>query len=396
MSHVPMKPRGCCAAVLGPALAILVSLWLPLGAQACPDAVLGSDTSTAYLTALDYSEDGDQYRLVLDLTVIDQPLARTIQVAGEPVIARVEHFTPLSLARWVKNVTMQAGGTSKFVLGALVDPETGDVAVIPYSAIRSVAVSQGDDFNSNAPFQVRLELMLLHRLDPFEGGRTAFEPLTGLYELGEHYIELMPNESTDQFDPYGQSFGDYFADRDLVVSFVHGPVSPGSHTSPDHPKPHTVNGGLPYPTVSRPRKGPKQTQEGSRPRDGEVLDLYAYVTQVYSKVQPNTTARDMVGRQILLAVVGDRSWTPPSSPYSQYRPTSEFVHGRRAHASAKPDGLIPRLIDRSVPGGPNPWRSRNARKPQRRPGPGIATASAVVVLALGVYVARRRVNGAGT
>ena len=373
----------------------LLVLWMQLDARACPDAILGSDTSAARLDAVDYSEKGQTYRLTLDLTVIDEPESRVIQYQGQSIDAQVEHHTPLTLARWVKNVTMQAGGASKFVLGAVVDPRTDDVAVIPYSAVRSVSISQGDDFDANAAFQVRLELMLLHRLEPFEGRRAPFEPFTGIAQLGGHHLQLIPNESNGVFDPYGQSYGDYFADRDLVVSFVHGPTSPGEFTSASDPRPYKAAFAVPESMVHQPAPDAQIPKDGRAVAGHQVLDLYEYVVRIYSQVRPNVSVRDLVGRQVQLVVTGDRSWTPPESPYSHYRPATGYVHGRSAGVHGKPDGFVSTLFTRPKTDG-DPWSVR----PEWGAGRGtvvwvpVACVAAVLALALVVYAVRRRYRAA--
>jgi hypothetical protein len=185
-------------------------------------------------------------------SVLGAPAVDHIPFEGDTIRVAVEHYTPMTLARWTEKVTLLFGGASKFALGTLEDTETSEKAVIPFAALRSLTVEQGDDYDDNAPFCVRLELALLHRPDPFTGSRRAFEPRTGVAALGSWYVETIPNQRPDAFDPYGQSYGDYFADPDLVLSFVHGPPAPGLFTTAEAPKPHGMNPGLAPPLYISP------------------------------------------------------------------------------------------------------------------------------------------------
>ncbi len=320
-------------------------------AQACPESALGTDTAWAYLWDTDYREDGDLYLLTLKLQVVDAPWSRTIVVDGQAVDAEVVHWTPISLAHWARNAALLFGGNSKFVVGAINDPATGDVAVLPWSSIKRIAIEQGDDFNDNAPFLVEIELALLHRPEPFDGERRTFDPHPSPKLFRETYVELIPNEHPEFFDPYGQSYGDYFADLEYRVSFLHGPWMNGFHPTPDDPLPldrallYQPDRGLVY--MDRTRLTDILPEDYPRgPTAAQTGDLYAYVTATYDQLKPTVTVREMVGRQVELALMGDRSLVPHRSPYGQYRPECKFVEGRDFRVNPNSLGLLAELADR--------------------------------------------------
>ena len=332
-------------------LAALLALLTAGPAAACPESPLGTDTAWAYLWDTDYREDGDLYLLTLKLQVVDAPWSRTIKVEGTPVDAEIVHWTPISLAHWAKSAALLFGGCSKFVVGAIHDPESGDVAVLPWSSIKRLSIEQGDDFNDNAPFLVELELALLHRPEPFTGPRLTFQPMPSPTRFRDTYVELIPNEAPDLFDPYGQSYGDYFADMEYRVSFLHGPWENGFHSPADDPLP--VNRALLYQPdqglVFMDRKRlvdllPEDYPAGPTP--AMTGDLYTYVTTTYDRLKPTTTVEQMVGRQVELALMGDRSLLPHRSPYGRFRPVCEFVEGRDYPVNPNAKGLLGELARR--------------------------------------------------
>lgn len=328
-----------------PAFVALVML-SPATVRACPEALLGTDTSTATLIGMEYEERDGLYLLSLDLEILDAPETRTIATDQGSVEARVEHKTPLSLASWTENVTVLFGGGSKFVVGAVYDAAGGDVAVVPYASIKAVSVSQGDDFDEDAPFQVHLELALLHRPTPFDGERQAFEPLEGAVDLGGWYATALPNPDSTVFDPYGQAYGDYFARRAYVFSFIHGPRAPGEFVSADDPMPTeravawTAQHG--FVAFSRMAGSPPGPMPGSYPGRTSVSegDLYGMVTDVYRAIGPTVLLDEMVGRQIQFALTGDRALDPPLSPYTDFHPVCTFASGRFPPPEVKRGGLV--------------------------------------------------------
>jgi hypothetical protein len=141
-------------------------------AAACPAAVFGDGTSTAFLESFDYTEDLEThtYTLSLLLRVVDTPSQTTVRYKDQPLTVDVRHFTPLSLARSMHHMTFLYGGASKFFFGWLQDANTGEMALIPMGAGLELSLFQTEaDFDANAPFFIRITTRLVHRLGDFEG-----------------------------------------------------------------------------------------------------------------------------------------------------------------------------------------------------------------------------------
>ncbi len=374
-------------------LAVLAAATLSaLPAGACPRSELGRSTSLAWLERVEYRHEGRDHTLVLHLTVEDAPVAERIQVDGQPHTAAIEHYTPMTLARWSERVMLLFGGASKFLLGTVEDLDTGDVAVIPFAALRSVTVAQGHDFDDNAPYSVRVELALLHHPAPFDGARRPFEPLSGVEQVASWYVETIPNHRPDVFDPYGQSYGEYFAAPSLVLSFVHGPPEPDMFRTPQAAKPYTMNAGLAAGLQQTPDDATVERAAASAEGEGPVLDLYDHVARNYALANPTVALEDLAGRRVALSMVGDRGWNPPTSPYSSYHEECVFVRGREAQP------VVQRVqpSQASLPGAvPLPWTERPRWTPHRAPwlSRGLGAGVLVGVCAGGLWFVRRRRRG---
>jgi hypothetical protein len=321
---------------------------------ACPETALGADTSTARLTSLEWRREDGVYLIELKLHVVDHPDFRTIKVGDQAVSAHVEHRTPFTLAHWLRGVGLLFGGASKFVVGAARDTETGEVAVIPMGSIKDVQVTQGPDFDENAPFEVTLVLASLHPPVPFEGALQPFEPWTGAGAVGEHWVRYIANDDPAHFDPYGQAYGDYFADPWYRMSFIHGPMEEGEFLSPDDPMP------IERAVLYDPAQGfrvlwPGVSLASLLPQDqlgasiGQSGDLYRYLLATYEQLQPTTSLDALVGRPVELAIMGDRALVPPASPYTDYRSVCTFQPGRRYSPQKNALGFLGELAVREPP-----------------------------------------------
>ena len=323
-------------------------------ALACPETVLGGDTSTAQLTSMEWRRDDGIYLVELTLRVVDHPDFRTIKVGGQPVSAHVEHWTPFTLAHWLRGVGLLFGGSSKFVVGAARDTETGEVAVIPFGSIKDVRVTQGPDFDENAPFEVTMVLACLHPPVPFEGALQPFEPWVGSGKVGEHWVRFIDNDDPAHFDPYGQAYGDYFADPWYRLSFIHGPIEAGEFLSPDDPMPleravvYDAERGFRvlWPGVSLASLLPQDQLGSSIAQSG---DLYRYLLATYEQLLPTTSLDALVGRPVELAIMGDRALVPPASPYTDYRAVCSFEEGRYHSPQKNALGFLGDLAVRERP-----------------------------------------------
>ena len=348
-------------------------------ASACPAAVLGGGTSWAKLERVEYTEKSRTYRLRLRLRVVDQPESAKVKVDGQKRRAHIEHHTPLILAKWAKRTTMLFGGSSKFLVGAVYSTRSRRVAVIPFSSITKLAIEQGRDFDENAPFYVTLELDLLHRLKPFAGKRGRFVPYSGAGRIGRAYVRYLPNDSPGSYDPYGQSYGDYFARRSYVLSFVHGPRVAGEHRTPENAmsSKRRVIPVLPPPGPH----GPARAGFGTGPLDPRPApDLYSYVVQTYALVRPTAQLSELAGHPVKLALSGDRSFAPPASPFTRYRRVCKFVPGRFFKPRSANVGFVARLSRRPVPAGVV-WRPVTAWSNRSATGDGSRSRMVLIVVA---------------
>ncbi len=337
-------------------------------AAACPEAVLGDGTSTATLTEATVS-DARPYVLHLALEVSDHPKTQRIRVSGEEVEARVEHETPLTLAAWARHLTLQMGGSSKFVVGGIMATDTGAVALVPYASVLSMRILQGDDFDESSPFRVDVDLVLLHRPEPFRGERQPFVPRTGWLDVAGERFEALP--AVPGGDPYGSSYGDYFSDPEYVASFVHGPRFP---EVPGEVEPPGQHGG------DRGWRSSPMVAAGLHPQDS----LYEFVGRTYGAIQPTAALGALVGHPVVFVLVGDRTLVPPSSPWSDYHQECRFVPGRTSGTAPSPQlaTWIERKVDGPVlwaqstarlpgggPNGPQAPGSEGRAEPRPRPGP---------------------------
>ncbi len=215
-------------------------------------------------------------------------------------------------------------------------------------------MSQGADFDGNSPFEVTLELACLHPPTPFAGGRIPFEPLEGVGQVGDHWVRFITNSDPTHFDPYGQAYGDYFADLWYVVSFIHGPVEADEFLSRDDPMPlerlvlyDPAQGfRVLWPGVSLATLLPEAEHGASAGQSG---DLYRYLLATYQQLLPTTTLDNLVDRPVELAITGDRSLVPPSSPYSDYRPVCGYEEGRHESTQKNAKGFLSTLALRDTP-----------------------------------------------